>query len=218
MSVIFVSENKMLQNMLQKACEDRKCEDFTSYETIEDIPALLADCIVLLHVTASPEQAAQQIEALQARKDDVRIILLAREKLTDKLRANLAAQTHAIIPENNSIETLIGAIIVVQHGYRISRDDCSAKPVARKQADGTTFTLNDIKGLGLVQSSEEALLSNRERCILARLSKGGSNKDIANDLGIQEATVKVHLRACYRKIGARNRTQAAVWAVERLQV
>ena len=41
------------------------------------------------------------------------------------------------------------------------------------------------------------------------------NKVIANRLKITEATVKVHLKGLLRKISVSNRTQAAIWAVER---
>ncbi|ATG38071.1 putative regulatory protein, LuxR family (plasmid) [Phaeobacter piscinae] len=57
-------------------------------------------------------------------------------------------------------------------------------------------------------------LSGREWLILTKLIDGATNKSIANELGICEATVKVHLRTCFRKIGAKNRTQAAIWASE----
>lgn len=57
-------------------------------------------------------------------------------------------------------------------------------------------------------------LSERERQILASLTRGGSNKAIARTYCITETTVKVHLKSILRKIGVRNRTQAAVWAVE----
>jgi two-component system, NarL family, nitrate/nitrite response regulator NarL len=56
-------------------------------------------------------------------------------------------------------------------------------------------------------------LSERENQILRSLLKGESNKMIANRLGITEATVKVHLKTVLRKIGAANRTQAAIWAL-----
>ncbi len=58
-------------------------------------------------------------------------------------------------------------------------------------------------------------LSNREVDILKRLSVGESNKVIARLFGIAEATVKVHIKAILRKIQVRNRTQAAIWALER---
>src|SRR3954470_17561330 len=54
-------------------------------------------------------------------------------------------------------------------------------------------------------------LSNREEQILERLIAGASNKVIARDLGIAEGTVKVHVKSLCRKLGALNRTQAAVW-------
>jgi DNA-binding CsgD family transcriptional regulator len=55
-------------------------------------------------------------------------------------------------------------------------------------------------------------LSPRETDMLRSLSCGNSNKLIARDLGITEATVKVHLRSLMRKIAVENRTQAALWA------
>ncbi|APG49386.1 helix-turn-helix transcriptional regulator [Phaeobacter porticola] len=63
-------------------------------------------------------------------------------------------------------------------------------------------------------SAAEHGLSMREWLILTKLIDGATNKSIANELGICEATVKVHLRTCFRKVGAKNRTQAAIWASE----
>ena len=56
-------------------------------------------------------------------------------------------------------------------------------------------------------------LSEREREIMGCLVHGKSNKVIARQLGITEATVKVHLKAVLRKLNVSNRTQAAIWAV-----
>lgn len=56
-------------------------------------------------------------------------------------------------------------------------------------------------------------LSHREAQILLCLVKGFSNKLIARELEITEATVKVHLKGLMRKVGAANRTQAAIWAI-----
>jgi two-component system nitrate/nitrite response regulator NarL len=62
--------------------------------------------------------------------------------------------------------------------------------------------------------SEAPNLSDRETVILGMLVKGESNKLIARGLNIAEATVKVHVKAILRKIRARNRTQAAIWALQ----
>jgi len=56
-------------------------------------------------------------------------------------------------------------------------------------------------------------LSTREQSILRRLIEGESNKCIARKIDIAEATVKVHVKAILRKIRVKNRTQAAVWAM-----
>jgi two-component system nitrate/nitrite response regulator NarL len=55
-------------------------------------------------------------------------------------------------------------------------------------------------------------LSGRETQILSHLTLGASNKHIARELGVAEATVKVHIKAILRKVKATNRTQAAMWA------
>ena len=55
-------------------------------------------------------------------------------------------------------------------------------------------------------------LSRRELQVLEGLSQGKSNKEIARDLELQEPTIKLHVKTLYRKIGAGNRTQAALIA------
>jgi two-component system, NarL family, nitrate/nitrite response regulator NarL len=59
-------------------------------------------------------------------------------------------------------------------------------------------------------------LSTRETQILNCLRQGAPNKAIARRLDVAEATVKVHIKAILRKIGASNRTQAAMWATTHL--
>jgi two-component system nitrate/nitrite response regulator NarL len=57
-------------------------------------------------------------------------------------------------------------------------------------------------------------LSMREWQILDGLVSGYSNKLIARNCNITEATVKVHMKSILRKIRVDNRTQAAIWAIE----
>ena len=54
-------------------------------------------------------------------------------------------------------------------------------------------------------------LSCRERSIIAHLMEGHSNKVIARDLNVAEPTVKSHVKHILNKVGATNRTQAAMW-------
>ncbi|WP_426413182.1 LuxR C-terminal-related transcriptional regulator [Bradyrhizobium ganzhouense] len=56
-------------------------------------------------------------------------------------------------------------------------------------------------------------LSAREIAILERIVRGDSNKHVARFFDIAEPTVKAHVKAIFRKLGASNRTQAAIWAL-----
>lgn len=55
-------------------------------------------------------------------------------------------------------------------------------------------------------------LTARQEAVLGELAKGRSNKRIATELGLSEATVKVHVAAIMRTLKAHNRTQAVLTA------
>jgi len=63
-----------------------------------------------------------------------------------------------------------------------------------------------------VQLEPRANLSNRESEVLNQLLLGRTNKEIARALVITEATVKVHVKAIFRKARVRSRTQVVIWA------
>ncbi len=62
-----------------------------------------------------------------------------------------------------------------------------------------------------------AALTDREREVLKWVSQGDSNKAIAIRLGVQEVTVKAHLRQIFAKLQVFNRTQAASLALRLLE-
>lgn len=68
----------------------------------------------------------------------------------------------------------------------------------------------------LMQEPEMALalqtLTRRETDVLRGICEGKSNKEIARDLDLQEVTVKLHVKTLSRKLGAKNRTHAAMIA------
>jgi DNA-binding NarL/FixJ family response regulator len=65
-------------------------------------------------------------------------------------------------------------------------------------------------------SQDEFLsLSEREKQALEHLCVGLSNKEIARNMGIQEVTVKLHVKNVLAKLAVSNRTQAALLAKER---
>jgi len=52
-------------------------------------------------------------------------------------------------------------------------------------------------------------LTRREQQVLELIAMGNTNKEIGLKLGISEQTVKNHVNSIYRKLGVRNRAQAA---------
>jgi HD-GYP domain-containing protein (c-di-GMP phosphodiesterase class II) len=57
-------------------------------------------------------------------------------------------------------------------------------------------------------------LTERELEVLLVLVRGGSNQEIADDLGISAKTVGHHIQHVYQKVGVRSRAAATVWAFE----
>ena len=65
-----------------------------------------------------------------------------------------------------------------------------------------------------MSNGSETTLSDRELELVRLLSKGWTNKQIANELCISPNTVKVHLRNIYAKLGVSSRTEAATEAIQ----
>ncbi len=62
------------------------------------------------------------------------------------------------------------------------------------------------------QNRKEIRLSPRQQDILSGLAKGKSNKQIANDFHISEATVKMHVSTLLRLFNVQNRVQVLISA------
>ena len=62
------------------------------------------------------------------------------------------------------------------------------------------------------QCAHLAQLSGSERQVLDLVARGASNRDVADQLSLSEATVRKHLEHVYRKLGVTNRTAASALA------
>lgn len=58
-------------------------------------------------------------------------------------------------------------------------------------------------------------LTPRESEVLTCITRGYSNREIAEELGIAEKTVRIHVSSLLDKMGARDRTQATIYALQR---
>ena len=64
------------------------------------------------------------------------------------------------------------------------------------------------------KKNKDLRLTKRESDVLSLLVKGHSNKEMADAMFISEKTVKNHLTSIFRKLGVKDRTQAAVYALK----
>lgn len=82
----------------------------------------------------------------------------------------------------------------------------------RLMAEGGKFA--PLSMLDDPPEAESALdeLTRRELDVLRGICEGKSNKEIARDLDVQEVTIKLHVKTLSRKLGAKNRTHAAMIA------
>lgn len=64
------------------------------------------------------------------------------------------------------------------------------------------------------KKKDQIRLTKREKDVLALLVKGNTNKEMAESMFISEKTVKNHLTSIFRKLGVKDRTQAAVYALK----
>ncbi len=98
-------------------------------------------------------------------------------------------------------------------GYQLKDASPSEIEAAIHAASRGEAPLAPKVAMTLVRAEREpaVALSPRELEALSLVARGLPNKQIARKLGITEATVKAHLTAVFRTIGAENRTQAARW-------
>jgi DNA-binding NarL/FixJ family response regulator len=123
-----------------------------------------------------------------------RFIVLTTYEGDEDIHRALEAGAQGYLIKGMPYQTLVDAIHRVHTGSRFI-----PPPVARTLASR-------------MPGSE---LSDREREVLELMAKGKSNKEIAGDLGITEATVKCHVSTILACLGAADRTQAVVMAIQR---
>lgn len=168
--------------------------------------------VILLHSTCRDASTCKDITLLKERFAHARVLVVTDRDVPMDVQNMLSQVAEAVLSEQRSADSLAAALTVVHEGYRLVRATSPSNSYTAQMSVGALKDRVSEEGM----NKPSIRLSARESAILEKLVDGGTNKDIANQLGICEATVKVHLRACYRKIGAKNRTQAAMWAAQKL--
>jgi len=129
-------------------------------------------------------------------QDGPRVLVLTSATDAERVPNAIAAGAAGFVYKDIDPDALASAIRTVHAGQLL------LSPVA-------------MRGLmnGNGSSSSAPSLTPRESQVLGLIAKGQTNRQIARALGVSEKTVKTHVTNLLRRIGAADRTQAALWAV-----
>jgi len=173
----------------------------------------------LIIIMASQSSMPTLIEMVRLAKEScpaARVVALVDQVNPDLMRVGLEAGVDGICLTGAERQVLIKSLELVMLGESVlpSATICSLLGAAARRLliEPQDSTGPEAKPVVLRAHN----LSTREAEVLTCLMDGEPNKIIARKLDITEATVKVHVKALLRKIGAANRTQAAIWATEHL--
>ncbi len=160
------------------------------------------DLILLdLHMTGM-----NGIDTLKAIRDaglDCRTIMLTVSDNAEDLVEAIRCGADGYLLKDMEPEELLQSIDAALNGRTVISDRLNGM-LARAIRDEASAKQRDT-----------ATLTERESEILGGLAQGLSNKLIARQLDITEATVKVHVKNLLKKLGFHSRLEAAVWAVGR---
>lgn len=170
--------------------------------------------LIIVGVSENDTGLEKNIRTLKTRFPEARLVVLADQYIPDQVHTAFRLSARGYLMKTITCSTLIKSLELVMLGESIFPSAILTRMVDEQ---GLDIEIDDeiVAEVPTISHSSRSL-SAREMQILQCLVRGQSNKMIARSLDIVEATVKVHIKAILRKIHVQNRTQAAIWAVNRL--
>ena len=160
--------------------------------------------LILLDLNLPGVGGLEALAAIRAAFPQTPVVVLSGEDDPRTIRATIEQGAMGFVPKSSTPEILIQALkLILAHGVYL--------PVSA--LDGETPLVPHAAR----ESSDAVLasLSARQLEVLRCVIQGQPNKLIARNLALSESTVKAHLSAVFRALGAHNRTEA-VYAAAKL--
>ncbi len=148
--------------------------------------------IVLMDLRLPGMSGVEAIMILQKEFPESKIIVLTTYDTDEDIYRALQAGAKSYLIKDTPKEGIVTMIRDVYAGIQSLPVNIAEKLQKRRERDS---------------------LSQREIETLQLLAKGKSNKEIANALGISEATVKTHLQNLFLKLGVHDRVSAVIYAI-----
>ena len=136
---------------------------------------------------------------------DVKVLILTTFEQDDYIFGALRAGASGFLLKRTPPEELIAGVQTVASGESLLSPSVTRRVIDRMAQQPTPDVANETK---------LAELTPREREVLALVASGFSNREIAAQLVIEEATVRSHIRRILMKLGLRDRVQIVIFAYE----
>lgn len=161
--------------------------------------------IVLMDIRMPSVNGVEGTRLLKDSLPDVKVLILTTFNDSEYIFDALEEGASGYLLKDMPTDTIVQAILTVHHGGVVLPKE---------------FTSQVLAGLRLKSHNSHVKmperideLSDREVEVLTHLGEGLNNKEIADLLYITEGTVKNHVSNVIQKLGLRDRTQAAIYAV-----
>jgi DNA-binding NarL/FixJ family response regulator len=159
--------------------------------------------VIILDIQMKGQSGLDVAHQVRRAHPDVKIIILTTYNEESHLQEAMEAGVHGFLLKSESHSTLAESIRGVMQDERILSPSLVSNVVGSYQK------------LVLEQAYRDARLDQDDLQILASISNGASNKDMAEKFYLSEATIKRRVQDIIEKMGAANRTQAIAEAVRR---
>lgn len=153
--------------------------------------------LVLLDLHMPGSHGLMGLAALRAEHPAVAVAMISAHDDPATVRRALAHGACAYIPKRLGLEPLRDALASILA--------CETWLPPGLHADESVPAAEDR-----ALAARLATLTPQQFKVLERVAQGRLNKQIADELGVQERTVKAHLSVIFDKLAVRNRTQAGV--------
>jgi DNA-binding NarL/FixJ family response regulator len=184
----------------------------TGAEAVERTAALRPD-VVLMDVQMPDVDGLEATRRILADTDpnrpQTRVVILTTFDRDDYLFAALQAGASGFLLKNARPEDLIEAVRVVARGDALLSPEVTRRVIAQFSRRAQVN-----RGSAPAAPHRPPELTDREYEVLVAMARGASNAEIAQQLGVSEATVKTHVSRILVKLNLRDRTHAVVYAYE----
>jgi DNA-binding NarL/FixJ family response regulator len=169
-------------------------------ETVRQVATLAPD-VLLLDLAMPDGDGVETLLQLREQHLTVRVIVFTAFDTDERILAAIRAGAQGYLLKGIPREDIFGAIRTVSAGGSLLTPVVASRLLRHVSAEGAG-------------SAASAALTPRERETLGLLGRGLQNKEIAVRLGVRERTIKFHVAALMRKLGAGNRTEVVTRATQ----